>query len=363
LVAEVQRTSLPIEAAELLDALVTSVFVLDRDLRVQYLNAAAQTLVGLSANQALGRGINELVRGADALLPLFNHALADAEVVIHRELKLPGPGGIERVLDCNVMQAAIGRHASQLLVEIGDITRHRRQNRENALLAQLGGSRLMVRQLAHEIKNPLGGLRGAAQLLEKELLDDGLREYTRVIINEADRLTNLLDSMLGPGRPPAKRPINVHEMLERVYQLLRSEADPAVLLERDYDPSLPPITVDPDHIIQAMLNLGRNALQALHGAPVQSPRLVLRTRVAHNASLSTTRHGLVASIQFEDNGPGVPADIRDTIFYPLVSGRAHGTGLGLGIAQDLVSRHAGLIEFDSAPGRTIFTISLPMETA
>jgi two-component system nitrogen regulation sensor histidine kinase GlnL len=249
-----------------------------------------------------------------------------------------------------------------LLLEIEDITQHRRLTRENALLAQLGGSRLMVRQLAHEIKNPLGGLRGAAQLLERELLDPALREYTRVIISEADRLTNLLDSMLGPGRPPAKQLMNVHELLERVYHLLRSEAPEGVVIDRDYDPSLPPVTVDPNHIIQAMLNLGRNAIQALSGAPVDAPRLVLRTRVANNVSVGAHRHRLVASIQFEDNGPGVAPDIRDTIFYPLVSGRADGTGLGLGIAQDLVSRHGGLIEFDSTPGRTIFVISLPMDT-
>jgi two-component system nitrogen regulation sensor histidine kinase GlnL len=249
-----------------------------------------------------------------------------------------------------------------LLLEIEDITQHRRLTRENALLAQLGGSRLMVRQLAHEIKNPLGGLRGAAQLLERELLDPALREYTRVIISEADRLTNLLDSMLGPGRPPAKQLINVHELLERVYHLLRSEAPDGVAVDRDYDPSLPALTVDPNHIIQAMLNLGRNAIQALSGGNVQSPRLILRTRAVSNASVGAHRHRLVASIQFEDNGPGVLAEIRDTIFYPLVSGRADGTGLGLGIAQDLVSRHGGLIEFDSAPGRTIFVISLPMDS-
>jgi two-component system nitrogen regulation sensor histidine kinase GlnL len=190
-----------------------------------------------------------------------------------------------------------------------------------------------------------------------------LREYTRVIISEADRLTHLLDSMLGPGRPPAKQLLNVHELLERVYHLLRSEAAEGVVVERDYDPSLPPLTVDPNHIIQAMLNLGRNALQALSGGNVHAPRLILRTRAATHVSVGgTQRHRLVASIQFEDNGPGVLPEIRDTIFYPLVSGRADGTGLGLGIAQDLVSRHGGLIEFDSAPGRTIFVISLPMDT-
>ena len=362
MVAEFQLVAPLAEGTELLDALVTSVFVLDRELRVDYLNAAAQTLVGLSANQALGRRINELARGAETLLPLFDRALAGVDGVVHRELAWPGPGGIDRILDCAVTQAAIGPDGSRLLLEIEDITQRRRLSRDNALLAQLGGSRLMVRQLAHEIKNPLGGLRGAAQLLERELLDPELREYTRVIINEADRLTHLLDSMLGPGRPPAKQSVNMHELLERVYQLLRGEAAPGVVVERDYDPSLPPITVDPNHIIQAMLNLGRNALQALSGAGVPLPRLVLRTRAAINVSVGATRHRLVASIQFEDNGPGVPPEIRDTIFYPLVSGRADGTGLGLGIAQDLVSRHGGLIEFDSAPGRTIFTISLPMES-
>jgi two-component system nitrogen regulation sensor histidine kinase GlnL len=373
----------PVAALELLDSLVTSVFLLDRELHVTYLNAAAQTLLGISPNQVLGRRITDAVRGAESLLPLFERARQGGEGVVQRELAWPASGGVDRILDCAVTEVALGGEASGLLLEIEDITQHRRLTRENALLAQLGGSRLMVRQLAHEIKNPLGGLRGAAQLLERELLDPALREYTRVIISEADRLANLLDCMLGPGRPPAKQLVNVHELLERVYRLLRGEAHEEVAIERDYDPSLPAIEVDPNHIIQAMLNLGRNAIQALSGgreesscrdeAPgvvtrgvqtpgVAAPRLTLRTRVATNVGIGGKRHRLVASIQFEDNGPGVPVAIRDTIFYPLVSGRSEGSGLGLGIAQDLVSRHGGLIEFDSAPGRTIFVIYLPMDT-
>ncbi len=360
--AELQVDARKLDGTDLLDALVTSVFLLDQDIHVKYLNAAAQTLIGLSPNQALGRRITELTRGADTLLPLFDRARKGGEGVVQRELAWPAPGGVDRILDCAVTQLICGDGGKRLLLEIEDITQHRRLTRENALLAQLGGSRLMVRQLAHEIKNPLGGLRGAAQLLERELLDPALREYTRVIISEADRLTNLLDSMLGPGRPPAKQLINVHELLERVYHLLRSEAPEGVAIDRDYDPSLPSLTVDPNHIIQAMLNLGRNAIQALAGSTAHPPRLILRTRAASNASVGAQRHRLVASIQFEDNGPGVPFEIRDTIFYPLVSGRSDGTGLGLGIAQDLVSRHGGLIEFDSAPGRTIFVISLPMDS-
>jgi two-component system nitrogen regulation sensor histidine kinase GlnL len=361
--AELQIDTVRIDGTELLDAMVTSVFLLDPQLHVTYLNAAAQTLLGLSTNQALGRSIAELTRGAESLLPMFDRVRDAGEGVVQRELAWSAPGGVDRILDCAVTQVVMGGQSLRLLLEIEDITQHRRLTRENALLAQLGGSRLMVRQLAHEIKNPLGGLRGAAQLLERELLDPALREYTRVIISEADRLTNLLDSMLGPGRPPSKQLINVHELLERVYHLLRSEAPVGVVIDRDYDPSLPPLTLDPNHIIQAMLNLGRNAIQALTGAPVDSPRLILRTRAATNATLGAQRHRLVASIQFEDNGPGVLNEIRETIFYPLVSGRADGSGLGLGIAQDLVSRHGGLIEFDSAPGRTIFVISLPMDSA
>jgi two-component system nitrogen regulation sensor histidine kinase GlnL len=362
LAAEFTLDPLRIEGTELLDGLVTSVFLLDNNLNVGYLNAAAQTLLGLGRNQTLGRNIAELTRGAETLLPLFERARLSGEGVVQRELAWPASGGVDRILDCAVTQITLGKDNVRLLLEIEDITQHRRLTRENALLAQLGGSRLMVRQLAHEIKNPLGGLRGAAQLLERELLDPALREYTRVIISEADRLTNLLDSMLGPGRPPAKQLVNVHELLERVYHLLRSEAPEGVTVERDYDPSLPPLTLDPNHIIQAMLNLGRNAIQALSGAQVHAPRLILRTRAANNVSVGAQRHRLVASIQFEDNGPGVLSEIRDTIFYPLVSGRSDGTGLGLGIAQDLVSRHGGLIEFDSAPGRTIFVISLPMDS-
>jgi two-component system, NtrC family, nitrogen regulation sensor histidine kinase GlnL len=358
------RIDMPVlDGGELLDAMVTSIFLLDQDLHVTYLNAAAQSLLGQGSNQALGRSIADLMRGAETLMPMFERARKGGEGVVQRELAWPAPGGVDRILDCAVTQVILGTESLRLLLEIEDITQHRRLTRENALLAQLGGSRLMVRQLAHEIKNPLGGLRGAAQLLERELLDPALCEYTRVIISEADRLTNLLDSMLGPGRPPAKQLINVHELLERVYHLLRSEAPEGVTIDRDYDPSLPPLTVDPNHIIQAMLNLGRNAIQALSNLGVDAPRLILRTRAASNVSVGAHRYRLVASIQFEDNGPGVPSEIRETIFYPLVSGRVDGTGLGLGIAQDLVSRHGGLIEFDSAPGRTIFVISLPMESA
>src|SRR6202795_4933509 len=234
--AELQLDAPRIDGTELLDAMVTSVFLLDQDLQVTYLNAAGQTLLGVGLNQALGRTITELTRGADTLLPLFDRARRGGEAVVQRELAWPAPGGVDRILDCAVTQVTVGQN-SQLLLEVEDITQHGRLTRENALLAQLGGSRLMIRQLAHEIKNPLGGLRGAAQLLERELQEASLKEYTRVIIGEADGLTALVDSMAGPSRAPQKVHINVHEICEHVYPLLRAEARSAVAIERDYDPS------------------------------------------------------------------------------------------------------------------------------
>ncbi len=214
----------------------------------------------------------------------------------------------------------------------------------------------MIRQLAHEIKNPLGGLRGAAQLLERELQAAELKEYTRVIIGEADRLTALVDSMAGPHRAPQKVLINVHEICEHVYHLLRAEARSTITVERDYDPSLPSARLDRHQLIQALLNVARNALQAVGDVG----RITLRTRALSNVSIGPARHRLVASVQVEDDGPGVPDALRSSIFYPLVTGRANGTGLGLAVAQELVTRNGGLIEFESEPRRTIFTLLLPL---
>jgi len=196
-------------------------------------------------------------------------------------------------------------------------------------------------------------------LLARELPDERMREYTSVIIGEADRLAGLVDAMLGPGHAPRRELTNIHELLQHVRHLLAADAPPGVTVDRDYDPSLPPLPLDRNLIIQAMLNLGRNALQAIAQNVGGKGRIVLRTRALTNVNIGARRHRLVASVQFEDNGPGVPDHLRETLFYPLVTGRADGTGLGLAVAQDLVSRHDGLIEFESRPGLTQFTILLP----
>ena len=344
----------------ILDSLSTSVFLLAPNQTLLYLNLAAEALLGISSNQAIGRSVSDFLRDEGELKAMTRRASQNSQPLSRRELRVRlVPRDTELTIDCTLAPFDESRMPGALLLEVTDTTQHQRISREAALLTQVGGSRAMIRQLAHEIKNPLGGLRGAAQLLDRQLSDASMREYTSVIIAEADRLVSLVDALLGPGHVPRKELVNVHELLQHVGHLMAAEVPPSVRIERDYDPSLPPIRLDRHQIIQVMLNLGRNAIQALG----PSGRIVLRTRAYTNVSIGTRRHRLVASIQFEDDGPGVPSELRDTLFYPLVTGRAEGTGLGLAVAQDLASRHEGLIEFASRPGQTIFTILLPIQSS
>lgn len=260
----------------------------------------------------------------------------------------------ERIIDCRVSPLSAG--AAVLLVEMTDVTRRQKISRENALLIQHGAGRQMIRQLAHEIKNPLGGIRGAAQLLERQLADDEQREYTNVVISETDRLAGLVDTLLGPGGPPNKQPLNIHELLEYVLRIVAAEDHKSLHIRRDYDPGLPDIDLDRDQMVQALLNLVRNAAAALDGQGT----ITLRSRAVNNFTIGERRHRVIASIEIEDDGPGIPRDLQESVFYPLVTSRPEGTGLGLPAAQELISRHGGMIEFDSRPGRTVFYVRLPL---
>ena len=345
------------DPADLLDTLSTGIVILDAQLCPVYANVAAQDLLAFSLKMARGRPFADFLHEAEGLIRILRRALQSGEGIADRELAVrPAATPRElRTLDVTITPLT-GLTGTHLLLELADTTQRQRITRENDLLARLDGSRLMVQQLAHEIKNPLGGLRGAAQLLERELPAAALREYTQVIIGEADRLTALVDSMAGPGRAPSRSVLNVHEICEHVYHLLRAEAGSGIVIERDYDPSLPNARLDRHQLIQALLNVARNALQAQGDLG----RIVVRTRARSNVSIGTALHRLVASVQVEDNGPGVPPHLRSSIFYPLVTGRANGTGLGLAVAQDLVTRNGGIIEFESELGRTVFTLLLPL---
>jgi len=262
-------------------------------------------------------------------------------------------------VDCSVTPMLGDVDCTGVMMEIVNVEWHQRIVREENLLQQHHASSLLLRGMAHEIKNPLGGIRGAAQLLGKELDSDGLREYTQIIIHEADRLDTLIDRMLGPGKPPCKAEHNIHKILEHVRGLIEAEAPENIRIRRDYDPSLPLLLVDSDQLIQAFLNIARNAVQAIGNAPGE---ILLRTRAIRQFTIATTRHRLVVQVDIIDNGPGVPPEIIDEIFYPMVTGRAEGTGLGLSIAQAMVQHQHGLLECESQPGRTVFSCWLPVET-
>ena len=252
--------------------------------------------------------------------------------------------------------APMDGQAGGLVLELVDTALERQVRRDAELIAQRNASRRIIQQLAHEVRNPLGGLRGAAQLLARQLPDTRLRVYTDVIIDEADRLASLVDTILKSGRRPEPSSISLHEVTEHVARLIEAEKPSGVILRRDYDPSLPPTVADRDQLIQAFLNLARNALQAVG----EEGRLIFRTRALSNFSLGGKRYRTVLSAEVEDSGPGIPEELRGTIFFPLITGRTSGSGLGLTIAQDLVSRNGGLVEFESVPGATVFQMRLPL---
>jgi two-component system, NtrC family, nitrogen regulation sensor histidine kinase GlnL len=349
------------DSADLLDALSTGIVVLDSHLCLIYANVGAQDLMAVSVNQARGRPLGEIFHDSSRLTAVLRRSLERVEPCVEHEITLRPVGSPTprdpHIIDLTVTPLEGQITGTHLLLELTDATQRLRISRDNDLLSGMDGSRLMVRQLAHEIKNPLGGLRGAAQLLDRELGNPAWREYTAVIIGEADRLTALVDSMIGPSRPPQKSLVNVHELCEHVLHLLRNEAPATITFDRDYDPSLPSAQFDRNQIIQALLNVARNAMQAVG----TQGRIVIRTRVRSGVNIGSIRHRLVADCQVEDNGPGVPPELTKTLFYPLVTGRSTGTGLGLAVAQDLVTRHGGIIEFTSEPGRTLFSLLLPLE--
>lgn len=338
-------------SGDLIQSLSTAVVVLDLQFRITFVNRSAESLLGASERQLLGQMVGKVFQPSEALVSVCERTLRSRLDFRLRDYECRA-WQQPMILDCRVSATNDGRN---VLLELHDTSVERRLRQEAELIAQHKVSRTIVRQLAHEVKNPLGGMRGAAQLLQRQLKDAPLTQYTRVIIDEVDRLAALVDSILKPGGSLELHECNPHEVTEHVASLIEAEKQPGVRIIRDYDPGLPPISIDRNQIIQALLNIVRNAMQAVD----ENGTITIRTRALHNVNLGQIWHKLVLSIEVEDDGPGIPEELLENVFYPLISGRAEGTGLGLAIAQELVANHKGLIEVDSEPGDTRFSLRLP----
>ena len=340
-----------------LDLLSTAVIILDCHFALKYANPAAETMFAFSQKNALGQPCARLFSahaGNAALFAMLNQVVKHDAGFSENELTLETAAATILHTACTAAPV----EGQRLTLEFHQQNQQIKIVREEKILAHQQLNRELIRNLAHEIKNPLGGIRGSAQLLERELPQNELKEYTQVIVKEADRLQALMDRLLTPHRLPKLVSLNIHEVLEHVRSLVLAEFPDGIRVLRDYDTSLPELIGEKEHLIQALLNVARNAAQSIEG----HGEIRIVTRIARQVTLARVRYRYAIMVDIIDNGPGVTSALQDKIFYPLVSGRDGGTGLGLSIAQDLVNQHQGIIEFDSVPGQTRFTVMLPVRT-
>ena len=344
-----------------LDLLASAVLLVDRDGLITFANAAAEHLLDISLKALQRQNLNALFINADELASLCEQALAHKYADLRQDLALERSA--REPLLVHSIVSAVGD--AGVIIELRENVQQLKLDREERMLDQSQVNKELVRNLAHEIKNPLGGIRGAAQLLELELPArhlTQLREYTQVIIKEADRLQTLVDRLLAPHRRPhIVGDVNIHEVCERVRSLILAEFPSGLTIKRDYDASIPEFRGDKEQLIQTVLNIAHNAAHALsHQIAAGQAELIFRTRVARQVTLAKVRYALALDLHIIDNGPGISPQIRDRIFYPLVSGREGGSGLGLTLAQTFVQQHMGVIECESRPGLTDFRILLPL---
>ncbi len=343
-----------------LDLLASAVLLIDEGQIIRYINAAGENLLAVSSRAVLGNTLASICTCSATLQGALDNGLNNSWGYTGQNIELRRADGETLHINCTVtpLRPDIAPGV-RLLLELQPIEHHLSATREERLIEQQQANRELIRNLAHEIKNPLGGIRGAAQLLEHELANPSLKEYTQVIIKEADRLQDLMQRLLTPHRPMLPATVNIHEILERVRSLLRAEFPGSLAVHRDYDTSLPELVGDREQLIQTVLNIARNAAQAMNG----DGEIILRTRSLRQVTLAKKRYRLAMEIKVIDNGPGIPDEIRERMFYPLVSGREGGSGLGLTIAQNFIHHHHGSIECASQPGNTVFTLRLPIEQA
>ena len=341
----------------ILSNLYTAIVSLDHELRICFINQPAESLLEISATKSLGQPIADLVCGFGAYVTVFYDAIQSGQPYTQRMAELTLPSGSTTTIDFTISPVREDEWP-RLLLEMHPLDRYLRIDRDAALQANQKISHQMVRGLAHEIKNPLGGIRGSAELLAKELGSEELREYTQVIIEETDRLAKLVDQMLGPRRALTPEMTNIHELLERVGKLVQLE-NSQVEFKKDYDPSIPELSIDSELMYQAILNLARNAIQSMDN--VDNLALKFATRIERQFTINGTRYRNVLQIDITDNGNGIPEDLKQNLFYPMISGRPEGTGLGLPLVNTVVHQHGGIVEFDSEPGNTTFRVYIPLE--
>ena len=342
----------------ILEALATAVIMLDTDLRIISLNPASETLLQASIERTRGIHFDRLVNLSPDWENLLTQVQSENFATVKREMPLALHSGAQYCVDLIISPIQPPGESSSLLLELNPVDRLNAISEDAQLREAQASMRQVIKGLAHEVKNPLGGIRGAAQLLARELGNGKLTEYTDVIMEEVDRLRTLVDRMLGPRERLVTRLMNIHEVLERVRQLTEAESGGNIVIARDYDPSLPEFKADPDQLTQVILNITRNASQALAGTGT----ITLRSRAKRQYTLGGKRHKLVCCLDIVDAGPGVPSEQLNQLFLPMVTSSTKGNGLGLSIAQMIANRHGGLIQCESKPGHTCFTILLPMET-
>ncbi|MDP2561042.1 nitrogen regulation protein NR(II) [Psychrobium sp. 1_MG-2023] len=337
----------------ILENMVTSIIIVDQQLNICYNNPAAEQLLKLSTKRMVGSHLTSVYHHLSSSKQLFEQSFKTEQgftdnlaTLICLDL---------RSVTVDLCVSPLLQEQPFLLLEIRQVDQQQRISAEMQQMTQQQLAKDLVKGLAHEIKNPLGGLRGAAQLLHRQLSDDS-KEYTQMIMEQADRLNNLVERLLGPNKHHQHSKHNIHQVLEKIVQLVSFELPAGIHIERDYDPSIPDISIDPEQIQQALLNIIQNAIQAL----AKQGEIKIITRVANQLTINGKRHRLAIEIKILDNGPGIPDELRQTLFYPMVTGRAEGTGLGLSIAQTLIQQHQGRVDFISRPGYTEFNVTIPV---
>lgn len=337
-----------------LDLLHTAIIITDQQLRIVFVNTATESLLAMARKHLVGQLLDSLSRHSPRLIDASRAALSQELGFVELEWTTQTPQGESLIISCT--GTPIHHEPHGILLELRPLSQRLRIAREEKILEDQKTNRELLRNLAHEIRNPLGGIRGAAQLLEQELDSDELKEYTQVIRAETQRLQNLMDRMLSSRPSRHLSQLNIHEVLEHVRTLMQAEYPHGLEFQRDYDPSLPEFQGDREQLTQAVLNIVRNAAQALEGTGI----IRLQSRPIRQITLAQRHYRLGIRLSIRDNGPGIPEALQKRIFQPLVSGREGGSGLGLMLAQNLISQHQGLVEFDSKPGNTCFTLILPL---